>query len=592
MLVSLLAFLFVCSVYGTPPSCAILFAGGDSCGNNTECASRFNTLWLAAAQEEAVRIYHTLDGGFLNDECTRGPLRGTVRVDPLGVDQSTMICIDPWNLPQNCAFKKCNYAAHAELFGDDPVQKPRGGKGRRDEEEECDEDDQKHDSDDQDKSSCRRISSWLEIGICKIIAALDARDAARFDESSSAACVADLIFGRIAERLRSTFDSRELPFINELARDTHSYNHIVGVRRNLMFDTANGNNTDAQVRTVQSIRECSTRAGGAASAAGERIVVLPDNSSAVVEPVSSVLVYSSFDGEPPANVSVAQLAWAITGALPSFDVTVKQVDPTNACVRERAQSDQAEFDEARRFPQLSPQDWVVVLGDGQPRSYIDLQSTVACPLVVLLEDIGDEPAFSVAQLNMLRPVDCAENTTFDAPIVPSLFLRIADDDTCIDVPNVLITTGGGGNGNGTNSSALSVEGTGFRRPLGGVPLTLAPGESRCVGGEKAGALCTMESECGAGWACRRKPFSHESAYCYDGSAWDTTRACAFADADDECPFGECVGDVNGMEGGAYPFLYFFKENKCGDAAPTDARVCQTPHVAEWQQHPNENAFSL
>jgi len=128
----------------------------------------------------------------------------------------------------------------------------------------------------------------------------------------------------------------------------------------------------------------------------------------------------------------------------------------------------------------------------------------------------------------------------------------------------------------------------LQRPRPGIPLTLEPGASICVGGTNAGAACTMISECGAGHACRRKPFApHDTAYCYDGAVWDERQLCAFADGDEECPFGECVGAVNDLDGGAYPFLWFFKQNDC---AGVTSDVCADDRVQHWQQHANPLAF--
>jgi hypothetical protein len=74
------------------------------------------------------------------------------------------------------------------------------------------------------------------------------------------------------------------------------------------------------------------------------------------------------------------------------------------------------------------------------------------------------------------------------------------------------------------------------------------------------------------------------AFCHDGEQWDEERPCAFADEDDECPFGECYGAVNGREGGAFPFYYFYTENNC--SSTPDSEVCSEPHVAGWSQFPN------
>jgi hypothetical protein len=215
-----------------------------------------------------------------------------------------------------------------------------------------------------------------------------------------------------------------------------------------------------------------------------------------------------------------------------------------------------------------------------------LQNAAACPAIVLVDELGETPVVSLTQLNLRRPVDCQDQTTFGDQVLGAgaVIARTATGDSCNDVIGTITVVEGAV----ASSRAVFAAVSSFVLPNTDVtiPLTLAPGESRCVGGEKPGAVCTMESECGAGWACRRKPFVHNFAYCYDGTSWDETRACAFADADDECPFGQCVGDVNGLDGGAYPFLYFYKENDCEHNAKASP-VCADPHVAEWQSYPNE-----
>lgn len=530
-------------VAATPPSCAIFFA-------NDTCAEKFNKVWVSAAQEEAVRVYHTINGGYLPDACTTGPKQGAKRIEAIGANLNTLLCIDPTCLPDKCAFAKCNYTLHPELFGDD--------KTHRDDDDDCDDD---HSDKDKDKASCRKISSWLRIAIEKLARALDLQEAGDFELSSSYACVAELLFGRIAKYFDTAYDSSDLWFINAQARATHSYEHLVSPTTELTF-VGEQNSTSVPLRFVQSIRTCTTR-GDAVNAVG------------------SVLIYAHYnDSAAPTS----QVAWAVAGSIPSFDITLHAVAPDNLCVIEKTPTNLEEFDETRRFPQLSALDWAVVLGDSSPRSYLNLQSASTCPAVVLLQQLGAGAVTSVTQLNSRRPINPQSEATFgDEQLTASVFLRQATIDGCTDALGEVIPPESLQFAI-ANTRSLSL----IDKPDVVVPLTLAPGESRCVGGDKAGVQCSMASECGAGWACRRKPFSPANvAYCYDGISWDTTRACAFADADDECPFGECVGDVNGLDGGAYPFLYFYKENDCDNNAASP--VCSDPHVIDWQAYPNEFA---
>jgi len=552
----LVSALLAAAARGAAPECSVLF-----CGDGEACAERFARTWIAAAQDEAVRMYHTINGGYLERECTGGPR--DERVAPFHVPLEHLVCIDTRELPrEECAHKRCDFESHPELFEDDEcVDAKHGRRGRGGRHKHA------HAYGDQDQAACRRIESWLAIADKKLLCALDAADAGDQERAASCACVADLLFGRVAEHLLDTFaaDASELRFLNGAARATQRYTHVNSAARLGVF--ADAQNLVARTRAVQSLRTCTDAA----------------------EPrLASALFYTSVNATDQTIDDVTQLVWAAGGTLASFDVSVAPVAPDNLCAVERAETQLELFDDTRRFPALDSQDWAVVLNDGAPRPYINLRASAHCPLIVLLErlpaggDDADATQCSVAQLQLRRGADERAPDEFAALIEAAVFARVATGDECADAEPMFMDADAAGN----ETEAA------FRAPRPGVPLTLAPGDSVCVGGERAGAPCTLESECGAGEACRRKPFAPRgAAYCYDGAYWDERRPCAFADADEECPYGECYGAVNGNAGGAYPLLHYYQSNECGSPASSADPVCADAHVARWAAHPNEASLA-
>lgn len=528
---SVLLLLVVGMAHATPPSCAILF-----CGTGDACAESFANVWLAAAQDEAVRVYHTLNGGYVKGGCTVAPADPDRLIAPLPVPTDTLICIDANSAPTDCAFKKCKYADHPELFEDDPCK-------------EGEKKPEKHKRGDLDKSACRPLSSWLAIAIQKLSRALDLAEAGQFDEAASYACVAEYLFAQLALRIDHLFEDSKLTFLNAFARQNHRYRHVIGGSQTALFEGEFG----VTVRAVQSLRSC-----GLEPAPG----------------VSSVLVYSRFDDDQAQVEPTTQLLWTATGTIGPFATTLP---PSNLCASNDEPTDQEDvFDVARRYPDLTTKDRATVLGDGAQRFYIDLRAVAGAPNVVLFDGLAtNKTAVSVAQLDLRVPA--AERDDVGDLVHPALFLRVADGDVCTDIEAAIVPPPTDDEQEATLAALANSD----------VPLTLAPGESQCVGGSRAGQRCTQLTECGQGLACRRKPFGPRNiAFCYDGVAWDETRPCAFADADDECPFGECVGFVSGLDGGAFPFLYFYKASKCG-AETADAAICGEPRVADWHAYPNE-----
>lgn len=582
-IVALLSLLHARGAAASEASCAVLF-----CGVGDQCERRFGDEWLHAALDEATRSMSTVAGDFLAPAC-RSPTAATTyapssaapwRATSTAVDtEHTMLCIDPSCLPTTCAYKKCNYTAHPELWADDAVN--------------CDDKCQRrlaHKADELDKASCRTIASWQAIAWTKLSDALDAHDAASYNATASAGCVAQLLFSRINERIAElTTDAAvtngALAFIDAHARShhRHEFTHSTAKRVHSAVDQ---HATGTTVRGIQVQRVCAKDFDAAVA----------------ITPVTRLLVLTRTNATQVTDERVAQLTWAVAGSIVGFDKTVTRVDPTNECARDAVSTNLIEFDAARRQPGVAAQDWAVVYEGGSvtPRPYLDLQPASTCPLVVLAQDVSSTVTVgaSVTALNLRRGTPRVTADELDTSLERSLFWRTAHTDACTDVGVELRSTTApeeeeeasvsepAARRFGTASSTKAVL---FSAPKD-TPITLAPGTSVCVGGVRSGASCSQASECGREWACRRKPFApHHAAYCYDGDNWDETRACAFADADDQCPFGECVGQANGLEGGLYPLKYFYDAHNCqapGSATGEAAAICGDEHVINWRAYPN------
>jgi len=171
-------------------------------------------------------------------------------------------------------------------------------------------------------------------------------------------------------------------------------------------------------------------------------------------------------------------------------------------------------------------------------------------------------------------MDVVATTTMDQFTPPTTDNSTMDNNT---------TTTPSSNGTITTSNiGAAVTNTWWRPPRDGLPMTLAPGESRCVGGERAGDVCSLASECGAGRTCRVKPGS-DAAYCYDTFAWAESEPCIYAGKLTECPYGYCYGAADGHDGGTYPLLHVFRSKRC-DAE--NAVIADCPdEVMNWFDHP-------
>lgn len=594
--------LFLATAVATAPKCAVLLNG-----DNDTCVHRQAIVWVQAAEEEATRFFHTVNGGVLEGDCTSS--RQPQRVEALNASLDSLLCIDRFDVPKaKCHMKRCNFGAHPELGNSD-----------------CDDNDEdrpvssrsnKHNNDDDDdaastaakggknsdgkNAACRTIESWSKIATSKLGSALDYLEQGNDTDAISYACVSDFLFMHIDKWLVDTTPNPNtaLPFISDSARRIHRYRSLNSASRTGVLPDLN---LTVVIRAIQSVRECKRKQT-------PRGVSLPSNATLLVpgddlntndtvfqSAVSSVVVLAT--AAPNVNLSITptiQLASAITGTVPSFSGTLEQTDPTNRCVRINAATNLQPFDTSRRLPGINSGDWAVVRYNHRQRTYRSLSPNSACPAPVLLNDPkNNKNTWSATQILMQYGPAPQQPSAFSTAIEASIFGRSATDEQCTDsmVP-FFIDTFPGNNTVTPNLTALGtlLFSTKFLQPPAGIPLTLAPGESRCVGGSYTGRLCTMETECGTGLSCRRKPLMpREFAYCYDGQTWDEDKPCVYADADDECPNGYCFGAVSGHDGSAYPMLDWFNANECG--RNTDDPVCQQPSVKNWFQHPSALVFS-
>jgi hypothetical protein len=626
-----LAVLCVALVRATVPEHAVLVSG-----NGAGCKADFAAEWLAAAQEEAVRNYHTLNGGWLESTCCGMPRGGhEQRVKPVPVDQHQVLCLDyeTWfPVEPQCASKKCDFRSHPELFKDDCAEdvpipctftcplindpnfnyfnitecrratqlegicdaagvcllayggcpctgqtpgsacqcplpteacacagvwdgngqvygaacsSPAGCAASA----ECP----------RTSEACRKIESWLEIAKWLLVDALEYTEACDWDRATSSACAAETVYRAVNEWIEQTYPGDPgLQFIDANARATQHYRHVNSPLRSVTFDDVT---FTAKVRVVQSIRTCDGTCDGEAA------------------PVTSLLVYSSTD-VGAAALPTSQLVWALSGVLADF-ATVLPFAPLNECGLQQISSNLAVFDPARRVPNLNAQDWATVRCDGESRTTLDLRIDAVCPVVLLFASLGmavvGDTQHSLAQVQLrtgfaaLTPLDAAllleralafrvaTGTGSECRDYALLLAENVYDDQCTVVAPVLA---------GDDA----------------VPLTLAPGTSVCVGGTADGEECSAKNECGVGFTCRRTPFNRAKALCYDGVTWHEDKPCAFTDTDASCPYGTCVGAINGLDGGRFPMLHFHKEADC--ATDASSPVCQHEAVAEWHKYPN------
>lgn len=544
----LFVYIAASSVRALAPSCVVFF------GDDGGCLQHVAETWISAAQDEAARHYHTINGAWLPAECVVG--RTTpLQIDPAPIDWKHLLCIPISDIPEEkCSTKHCNFALHPELTtNDECITTPVNG------------------------DACRTIRSWIKIANEKLYKALNYFDSCDYENAISYACAADYIFSFVADYLVSTQPvppPRTYVFLDSTGRANQKFTHVNGKAQRISYTLRDASLFETSWRAVQSILSCT------------------NSDPSITSNVTSLIFVPNVLTEVTTDVDI-QLFFAATGVVPGFKQLFKDVNPSNDCAMRDEQIDDIDaVDLDRRLEQLTLHDYAVVQYDGkEPRSYLNLGIQLTCPGITVLADIDPKSRkTSVTHVNLYHRAAVVDADEFASKTASAVVFIDASVDGC----DAYISSGTLLNPACADKSATAVGDvqamvSSFTQLPDGIPLTLAPDESRCVGGDRAGSRCTMESECEPGWSCQRKPFSpHDVAYCYNGEEFDMTQLCAFPGDDEECPNGACWGSANGNDGGAYPFYYFYTENDC--AQNTGDAVCRDERVSNWVNYRNPNVF--
>jgi len=564
------------------PTCAALL-----CSEADHAAA-----WLGGAQDEYLVLHQTLFGA-------EGP-RGAV-IGPLG-DQAAVLdstlCLERDSLPRpKCYARFCDFWRHTEFtdsrrgHSDDgcaAALRPAAAADNTTHHHHNDDDDD--DSERSDHRVCHTLRRWAAIGIDKLGKAHDSDQAGDAVSTTTYACAAEQMLGMVNDRFRS-------PFVDSLRAGKVSFRHQTYAGTNVAFSLEGDPNvTDLTftTRTTRSFRRwhsdndaddtvSHTLVGtflsvGAAtlSADEQQLEATTHGTVQLLWPVAGIIEPFDNSALPPQSVcSVGQID---SNLATTFSTTLPQLGRRDFAAA-------AEFEACDRFPSNHP----------APRHYNDLLPSGFGSMVVVVADVDPSTdGRAVAYVAHVGSVTAFEASPGDPGIGASLVARVAASDTCTDtlgaatlveIVNVNTTTT-----NSTSNSTTASFGGGsvIRQPRAGVPMTLAPGESVCVGGENQGRTCSVESECGAGRTCRVKPGTG-AAYCHDRFAWNEDEPCALVGEANECPYGYCYGAVDGHEGGAYPLLFVWRDSHCD--SPTEAIIedCALEEVRNWQAYPTPDS---
>jgi hypothetical protein len=563
-------------VFARQPTCAVLLCN----------EAQHSTAWIDGALDEMIVMLEAFFGGFSVDGVRIGGCFGQTTI------LDSLVCLDRFDFPAaRCYAKFCDFWRHVELFEkfDDDDD---GGAGPG-----CQAPLQREHEDKHKKQRiCRTIQQWAAIGVEKLFDALDAFDDGRYSNATSLACAAEKLLRLVTARLPPLFD------------DGSSYRHQVFPAALAAFDilgsgNSTNNNTDTNdlvigTRTVRSFRR-------AAGASGNHVLIATYIAARVLERSPDEI-----DTEK-AQHGITQLLWPVSGAIAPFDKT--SLPPQSLCAQADQTTNLVQFDSTRALPCLGPLDFAAVADEfsrcrsfpsQRIRRYDDLSPAGCCSTIVLManiEDKGNGTRFEPRHESLGYVAHFDSSCTFEGltangtnstnPLIEvELVARVAANDLCLDVVSVAmpdVAPSNTTNDNTTTNATTLADGEavrGWRAPREGIPITLAPGDSVCVGGERAGAQCSVESECGGGRTCRIKPGTKQ-AFCYDRYAWSESEPCIHAGDLTECPYGYCYGAADGHDGGAYPLLYAYRQDNCERQRPGPYEFC-TPAVRNWFLHPN------
>lgn len=528
----------ISSARATVPTCAILLG----------CAEEKASSWINGAQDSAIVVLQTLFGGFLNGKCIAGCFSNLVYLD-------TTLCIDNNQFPEEkCARDGCNLDRHIEFF--DPNKPGCCVACNQALEPNADPPSQV------ETRVCRSIRQWIAIALNKLEQARDFYDAQDYENAISYACAAEYILSLVIPQLPADFSGL-----------VATYRHIIGAVKTAAFDPQEdgvaSNDLHVAIRTIQSFRKLQSESVHSLVATYSTVTVLQH------------LLDS--DGQD-------QLLWPISGSISSFANT--HLSPTNQCFQLDATDDMlAQDDINRRLPDLGDLDYAVVVDAfvrcdafpraGNVRRVNDLSFKSCCNTLALVEDLDhaakllqDDANPTVVSFvyvaHRLSVVNYEATPTRNVHIEESLLMRIATTTECRDFEPSSITS-------------LALTKAILAAPAG-IPLTLAPGQSQCVGGDRAGMSCSRHNECGAGLTCKRRKRNSDdiTAYCFDGAWWNEAMPCSQDEAVNQCPYGECFGAIDGKDSG---LAHVWKVNNCDDpelATP----LCQDQSLVAWFDEQN------
>jgi hypothetical protein len=519
----LLILLLAVGALARVPTTELLFACNDS--------SR-SLAWIDGAQDEAIILTMTLFGGFtcagkLKDGC----------YEAAGSNLDLNLCISTGDR-DSCPYGGCNLTSIGVLVNATTTC--------------CDDAPQPTDDGPPPTlvNGCvyRSLREWAAVGYELLERAELAYSAGNTSNATSWACGAELILHSVNVALGS-------PFFGDGA----DYLHEIEPQRETTFAAYS-----FVSRGRRSYRRCPGTCG---------------NHTLIATVVTVDVATSTHPTD-----GTYQLLWPIAGTLPPFDKS--HLPPFSQCALITAQTNLPSPTSAWRLNQLGADDYARVAQgfvrcDGLPRNghvrgTYNLRPNQCCNALTLIDDLeasarlspsnNDSTPFSFAYV-----VHVNSPYTYEAGPAPinaqAAFVvrRATNDRQCVDATGTV-----------TAVAALA-------HADRAKPLTLAPGESRCVGGDDAGKPCDAPNACGAGLACRVRPGAN-GAFCFDGVGWNSAMPCQVRGA--QCAYGECYGAVSGDAGGQFPYLHVWQSNSCDDPVAA-TQLCADPRVREWHLQTNE-----
>lgn len=418
---------------------------------------------------------------------------------------------------------------------------------------------------DEDGAVCRTNRKWISIAFDKIYTAYEEFEKQTEDGYANAislACAVETILTAVLNSLGSAF----------LAVDA-TYRHIVSPQIRVTFSGVQFATVATLVRTVQSFRYCNVP-----GQCGNHTLI-----------ATYTLFRVDVDGSLPPGIG--QLLWPIGGTVSAFDKTFLPSDAN--CARLHAPTTHSPAtDPALRLSTLGTMDYARVVQafskcSGFPllgcvQGYHDLAIGRCCNTLALIKDIRalvnqlpqgeSDPTprlYSFVYVaHLYSKITYESDPTRNVHVENDIIGRFAAADSCADFEAAVFTPA---------SVTLSVEPNAI--------MTMAPGESRCVGGSDAGKVCTRTNPCGSGLACTSRPGTKQ-AFCFDGTWWNQKMPCTLETA--QCPYGECYGAVSGDSGGQFPFLHISQQNHCDDPERATP-VCMDQRVQKWFENPRNKA---